>query len=72
MKATIDGIEINIHPMEDAPRDGTPILVLLEREFLKSSWHSARLGKNVSFVGNHFTFECPKMIGWLPLPVVSQ
>lgn len=69
---TIDGFLIRLRPMNEAPKDGAPILVLLEKESLGMVWHSARIRPNVSFVGHRFAFDCPKMIGWIPFPVVSK
>ena len=71
-QVSIDGIEIRLRPMNEAPKDGTPILVLLEKESLGMVWHSARIRPNVSFVGHRFAFDCPKMIGWISFPVVPQ
>jgi hypothetical protein len=55
-------------PMETAPRDGTPILVLLEEDLLDSRVHAATLHPNVSMIGCHFAFDVPKPIRWMPQP----
>lgn len=66
------GVDVALNPMEMAPRDGTSILVLLEKEFLGSIWHSASVRPNVTFVGHCFGFDLPKMLGWIPLPHVKS
>lgn len=64
------GVEYKLNSMDTAPMN-TAILVLLSKESLHSEWHTATLHKNVSFVGHQFAFDCPKMIGWLPLPTAK-
>lgn len=61
-----------LRPMSTAPNDGTPILVRLEKESLCSLWHVARIRPKMTVIGHVFGFDCPPMIGWLPLPVIAE
>lgn len=63
------GATVELNPMDTAPRDGTGILVLLESESLGRMWHTASLRPNISIVGHMFAFDCPKIIGWVALPI---
>jgi hypothetical protein len=65
-----NGQVVELRDMADAPMDGTGILVLLAAQSLSRSWHTAILRPNISIVGHQFAFDCPKMLGWLPLPEV--
>lgn len=72
MIVTFCGIEVVLNPMDTAPKDGTAILVLLEKKSLGRVWHTAQLHKNVSFVGHYFAFDCPKMLGWIQMPELKE
>lgn len=61
-----------LRPMSTAPNDGTPILVRLEKESLWSLWHVARIRPKMTVIGHEFGFDCPPMVGWLPLPVIVE
>ena len=65
------GTQVRLRSMDAAPRNGTGILVLLEKESLGRVWHSAVIKPNISIVGHHFAFDCPKMLGWIPLPALE-
>jgi hypothetical protein len=64
------GVQVFLRPMATAPRDGTGILVLLEKESLGRVWHSASIRPNITLVGHQFAFDCAKMVGWIPLPEI--
>lgn len=55
-------------PIETAPNDGSPFLVLLEEPMLNSRVHAATFHPNIRTIGGHFDFDAPKSIGWMPLP----
>lgn len=66
------GVQVLLRPMDTAPRDGTGFLVLLEKESLGRKWHSASIRPNITLVGHQFGFDCPNMLGWIPLPEVCR
>jgi hypothetical protein len=55
-------------PIETGPRDGTPVLVWLERVFMGSQVQTAHFRPNVSVIGSVFAFDAPKPTHWMPLP----
>lgn len=63
---------VTLRDMDSAPNNGTPILVRLERVSLGSLWQIASIRPNVTIVGHVFGFDCPPMVGWLPLPFVAE
>lgn len=54
-------------PIETAPNDGSPFLVLLSDEMMHSRVHSATFHPNMKLIGCNFSFDAPNVIGWLPL-----
>jgi len=59
-------------PIETVPYDGKPVLVYLESEMLKSRIHTATYHKNITIIGAHFDFDCPKATHWMPLPIAPE
>lgn len=56
-------------PIETVPKDGTPVLVLLEKPMMKSRVHSAYFYETgVSLIATVFTWDAPKVLGWMPQP----
>lgn len=43
-------------------------LVYLEKPLLGRRIHSASCGKKVRLIGCNFSFDCPDILYWMPLP----
>lgn len=52
-------------PMDQAPKDGSPFLVMLEQhEPTDDKFHIAQLHNNCNIIGHHFSYDCNKPIGF--------
>mgnify|MGYP000405532885 CR=1 FL=1 len=69
---TFFGVKTRLRPMSEVPTDGTPVLVLLEKESLGRRWHSAQFRSNISIIGHLFAFDLSKPLGWIELPTLVQ
>lgn len=56
-------------PISTVPRDGTPVLVLLDKPHLSSRVHSATFHPNITCIGGAFEFDLEgKATHWMPQP----
>ena len=60
-------------PIETVPRDGTPVLALLESaDRYTPRIQTAIFRPNVITVGNRFSFDMPEIIAWMPFPEIPE
>ena len=55
-------------PIETAPMDGTPILLMLAEDVLGSRMHVGVFHHNTRLIAGHFHFDMPQPTRWRPLP----